>query len=111
MTRICRWTILQWLALASCCCILQVALDSFWSHALSTVLGNTAYFLMRSAMVRMTSTSSLGHIEGPSGHPGPLLNFDHCGYLLMAMQMVSAEELPLGTREDTLHLIQLMAGT
>lgn len=67
-------------------CIRRVVLDSFWSRAKSTVTGNT--YLMRSTMKKLTA-GALGHIEGPYGHPGPLPDFDHCGYLV-AMQMVAA---------------------
>ena len=66
-------------------CIRRVVLDSFWSRAKSTVSGNT--YLLRSTM-KLTS-GLLGHVNGPYGNPGPLPDFDHCGYLV-AMQMVAA---------------------
>ena len=66
-------------------CICRVLLDAFWSRARSTVAGNT--HLMRSTM-RMTHIL-LGHKNGPYGNPGPLPEYDHCGYLV-AIQMVAA---------------------
>jgi hypothetical protein len=76
-------------------CIRRITLDAFWSRAPSTVQGNK--HLMRSTMA--ITAGLLGHVEGPYGNPGPLPNFDHCGYLV-AMQMV-ASSLGKGRYEES----------
>ena len=65
-------------------CIRRVNLDAFWSQASSTV--NSNRYLVKSCL--KTSTA-LGLPEGPYTNPGPLPNYDHCGYQV-AMQMVAA---------------------
>ena len=66
-------------------CIRRIVLDAFWSRASSTVLGNKN--LMRATM--KITTGLLGHLDGPYGNPGPLPDYDHCGYLV-AIQMVAS---------------------
>ena len=89
-------------------CIRRIVLDAFWSRSSSTVTTNAA--MMRATM--LTTTSMLGHSEGPYGDPGPLPAYDHCGYLV-AMQMVASSRgkgrySPTHKQWDTIRKIKTL---
>jgi hypothetical protein len=67
--------------------IRRMILDAFWSRASSTVRAN-AKIIQRGCEL----SASLG-LDPPYLEPGPLPNFDHCGYGV-AMQMLLASQEP-----------------
>jgi hypothetical protein len=68
-------------------CIRRVLLDSFWSRASSTVIGNA------SRVALGLNLSELVGIPAPYLQQGPLPGFDHCGYGV-AIQMVLHSRRP-----------------
>jgi hypothetical protein len=76
-------------------CIRRITLDAFWSRARSTVASNTS--LMRAVL--KSAFDDFGLTDGPCSDPGPLPNFDHCGYQV-AMHMV-ASSLQRGRYADS----------
>jgi hypothetical protein len=76
-------------------CIRRVNLDAFWSRARTTVVSNTLRFR------EMINLSKAMGFECPYADPGPLPQYDHCGYRV-AILMV-AKSLESGRYSDTHH--------
>ena len=67
-------------------CIRRVNLDSFWSRATTT-----AQKVAGTAKRMITHAEVLG-LDGPFLSPGPLPNYDHCGYQVACLMVLASLE-------------------